>query len=162
MTVAPGFAAVNPAIQACMAACWELAPAPEIVPLRAEALLPPLLAGPDSFAAPQPASSTPAAMPTAATRAREPCLRVFTLLVPPYEPGLRWRAVPGAVGYNIRFGIKPDRLTQTHQVWGDELGNGPTLTKELRSLNKGVPYWVAVEAFSETGVSKLSPVRPIR
>ena len=66
------------------------------------------------------------------------------------------------MGYNIRFGIRPDRLTQTHQVWADELGNDATLTKELRSLNKGVPYWVAVEAFSETGVSKLSPVRPIR
>ena len=34
--------------------------------------------------------------------------------------------------------------------------------KELRSLNVGVPYWVAVEAFNETGVSKLSRVVPIR
>ncbi len=75
---------------------------------------------------------------------------------------IRWRRVPGAVGYNIRFGIRPDRLTLTHQLWADELGDGATLSKELRSLNKGVPYWVAVEAFNETGVSKLSPVRPIR
>jgi hypothetical protein len=75
---------------------------------------------------------------------------------------IRWAPVPGAVGYNIRFGIRPDRLTLTHQLWADELGNGATLQKELRSLNKGVPYWVAVEAFNETGVSKLSPVRPIR
>jgi hypothetical protein len=75
---------------------------------------------------------------------------------------IRWAPVPGAVGYNIRFGIRPDRLTLTHQLWADELGNGATLHKELRSLNKGVPYWVAVEAFNETGVSKLSPVRPIR
>ena len=64
--------------------------------------------------------------------------------------------MPGAVGYNIRFGIKPDRLTQTYQLWADELGSGTTLKKELRSLNVGVPYWVAVEAFNETGVSKLS------
>lgn len=71
---------------------------------------------------------------------------------------IRWAKVPGAVGYNIRFGIKPDRLTLTHQLWADELGNGPTLSKELRSLNKGVTYWVAVEAFNETGVSKLSRV----
>nr|AUN37778.1 arabinan endo-1,5-alpha-L-arabinosidase A [uncultured bacterium] len=75
---------------------------------------------------------------------------------------IRWRPVPGAIGYNIRFGIRPDRLTLTHQLWADELGSGAVLTKELRSLNKGVPYWVAVEAFNETGVSKLSPVRPIR
>jgi hypothetical protein len=75
---------------------------------------------------------------------------------------IRWARVSGAIGYNIRFGIRPDRLTLTHQLWADELGNGATLHKELRSLNKGVPYWVAVEAFNETGVSKLSPVRPIR
>jgi hypothetical protein len=75
---------------------------------------------------------------------------------------IRWARVSGAIGYNIRFGIRPDRLTLTHQLWADELGNGATLEKELRSLNKGVPYWVAVEAFNETGVSKLSPVRPIR
>jgi len=70
--------------------------------------------------------------------------------------------VPGAVGYNIRFGIRPDRLTLTHQIWADELGNGAMLTKQLRSLNKGVPYWAAIEAFNDTGVSKLSRVRPIR
>jgi len=75
---------------------------------------------------------------------------------------IRWARIPGAVGYNIRFGIRPDRLTLTHQVWADELGNGATLTKELRSLNAGVSYWVAIEAFNESGVSKLSRVRPIR
>jgi hypothetical protein len=75
---------------------------------------------------------------------------------------IRWAKVPGAIGYNVRFGIRPDRLTQTHQLWADKLGNGAMLQKELRSLNKGVPYWVAVEAFNESGVSKLSPVRPIR
>jgi len=75
---------------------------------------------------------------------------------------IRWAKVPGAVGYNIRFGIKPDRLTLTHQLWADELGDGATLTKELRSLNVGVPYYVAVEAFNEAGVSKLSRVVPMR
>jgi xylan 1,4-beta-xylosidase len=75
---------------------------------------------------------------------------------------IRWARVPGAVGYNIRFGIRPDRLTLTHQLWADELGAGPTLKKELRSLNSGVPYWVAVEAFNESGVSGLSRVHQVR
>ena len=75
---------------------------------------------------------------------------------------IHWQQVPGAVGYNIRFGIRPDRLTLTHQLWAGELGNGATLTKELRSLNVGVPYWVAIEAFNESGVSKLSRVVPVR
>jgi hypothetical protein len=74
---------------------------------------------------------------------------------------IRWARVPGALGYNIRFGIRPDRLTLTHQLWADELGDGAALSKELRSLNVGVPYWVAVEAFNESGVSRLSRVLPI-
>ena len=75
---------------------------------------------------------------------------------------IAWSKVPGAIGYNIRFGIRPDRLTLTHQLWADELGNSATLHKELRSLNVGVPYWVAIEAFNESGVSKLSRVVQIR
>jgi len=75
---------------------------------------------------------------------------------------IRWSRVPGAVGYNIRLGIRPDRLTITHQLWADELGSGTTLTKELRSLNVGVPYWVAIEGFNESGVSKLSRVVRVR
>jgi hypothetical protein len=75
---------------------------------------------------------------------------------------ISWARVPGAMGYNIRFGIRPDRLTLTHQLWADELGDGATLTKELRSLNSGVRYWVAVESFNEAGVSKLSRVLRIR
>jgi xylan 1,4-beta-xylosidase len=75
---------------------------------------------------------------------------------------IRWRKVAGAIGYNIRFGIRPDRLTLTHQLWADELGSGTALTKELRSLNVGVPYWVGVEAFNESGVSKISRVVRVR
>ena len=71
---------------------------------------------------------------------------------------ISWRAVPNVVGYNIRFGIRPDRLTLTHQLFADERGSGRTLTKELRSLNVGVPYYVAVEAFNEAGVSRLSKI----
>jgi xylan 1,4-beta-xylosidase len=75
---------------------------------------------------------------------------------------IRWAPVTGATGYNIRFGIRPDRLTLTYQLFADELGQGATLERQLRSLNVGVPYYVAIEAFNETGVSKLSRVRPIR
>jgi xylan 1,4-beta-xylosidase len=75
---------------------------------------------------------------------------------------IRWTRVVGAVGYNIRFGTRPDRLTLTHQLWADELGNSGMLEKELRSLNAGVLYWVAIEAFNESGVSKLSRVVPMR
>src|SRR5947209_8752361 len=99
------------------------------------------------------ADGAPPASPLAVAAGRHPDQRDATI---------RWHQVPGAIGYNIRFGIRPDRLTLTHQLWADELGNGATLTKEVRSLNAGVPYWVAIEAFNESGVSKLSRTVPIR
>jgi hypothetical protein len=62
-----------------------------------------------------------------------------------------WKPVPGAVGYNLRWGIAPDRLYETYQRFADQ----PTKLT-LTALNKGVRYFVAVEAFDERGVSKLS------
>ncbi|MBN8807143.1 MAG: family 43 glycosylhydrolase [Sphingomonas sp.] len=67
---------------------------------------------------------------------------------------IRWAAVPGAVGYNIRWGIAPDRLVQTYQRWADQ---GTTL--DLRALTVGQPYYVAVEAFNASGVSGLSATK---
>jgi hypothetical protein len=75
---------------------------------------------------------------------------------------VRWARVPNATGYNIRFGIRPDRLTLTYQLWADQLGNKAMLQKDLRSLNVGVRYWAAVEAFNESGVSKPSRVVRVR
>ena len=71
---------------------------------------------------------------------------------------VRWRKVPGAVGYNVMWGVRPDRLTLTYQVFADELGADAKL--DLRALNLGVGYYAAVEAFNETGVSKRS--KPVR
>lgn len=99
------------------------------------------------------ADGSPPAMPSSVAGVRHTDERDATI---------RWAKVPGAVGYNIRFGIRPDRLTLTHQIWADELGGAAVLEKELRSLNTGVRYWVAVEAFNETGVSRLSRVIEIR
>jgi xylan 1,4-beta-xylosidase len=63
-----------------------------------------------------------------------------------------WAPVAGAVGYNVRWGIAPDRLYETYQRWADQ---GPSV--ELRALTVGQRYWVAVESFDEQGVSVLSP-----
>jgi hypothetical protein len=69
---------------------------------------------------------------------------------------ISWRAVPGAVGYNVRWGIAPDKLHSTYQRWADQ---GTSL--ELRALTVGQSYWVAVESFDENGVSALSAPVPI-
>ncbi len=68
-----------------------------------------------------------------------------------------WRRVPGAVGYNVRWGVKPDRLNLNYQVFADR---GTKL--EVRALSAGVGYYVAVEAFNENGVSAPGKVVPVR
>jgi hypothetical protein len=68
-----------------------------------------------------------------------------------------WRRVPGAVGYNVRWGVRPDRLNLCYQVFADR---GTTL--DVRALNVGVGYHVAVEAFDENGVSPLSKVVSVK
>jgi hypothetical protein len=73
---------------------------------------------------------------------------------------IAWRAVAGAVGYNVRWGIRPDRLALTYQIFADRAG-APGANLALRALNSGQPYYVAVEAFNESGVSPLSSVMPL-
>jgi xylan 1,4-beta-xylosidase len=69
----------------------------------------------------------------------------------PRNAVVRWSPLPGATGYNVRWGIRPDRLNLTYQQFADK---GTRL--ELRALTAGQSYHVAVEAFNETGVSPLS------
>lgn len=67
-----------------------------------------------------------------------------------------WRRSTGATGYNVLWGIRPDRLTLTYQVFADQLPGRDHPSLELRALNAGQPYYVAVEAFNRNGVSKRS------
>jgi hypothetical protein len=67
-----------------------------------------------------------------------------------------WNPVPGAVGYNIRWGIRPDKLYQNYQVFSD--GPNPL---EIRALTVDQEYSFAIEAFNEVGVSRLSRVVPV-
>ena len=66
---------------------------------------------------------------------------------------ISWKKVDGAVGYNILWGIAPDKLYQIYQVWDDS----PS-TLELRALTLGQKYYFAIEAFNENGVSRVSEV----
>ena len=64
---------------------------------------------------------------------------------------ITWEAVPGAVGYNILWGVAEDKLYQTYQVFADAENR-----LELRALNMGQDYYFAIEAFDENGVSERS------
>jgi hypothetical protein len=66
-----------------------------------------------------------------------------------------WSPVAGAVGYNVLWGIRPDKLYQTYQLFADR---GTSL--ELRALTVGQEYYVAIEAFDENGVSR--PSAPVQ
>jgi hypothetical protein len=70
---------------------------------------------------------------------------------------ITWEKSPNAVGYNILWGIAPDKLYQTYQIWADVPNS-----LELRALTVGQKYFCAIETFNENGVSVLSEVKEIK
>lgn len=62
---------------------------------------------------------------------------------------IEWQPLAGASGYNIRYGLAPDRL---HHVYQINKGN----RLELNALNKGETYYFAIEAFNAGGVGRLT------
>ena len=60
---------------------------------------------------------------------------------------LSWTKIPGAVGYNIRFGTRKDKLYQNYQVNGTE-----SLT--IRSLNALQKYYFTIDVFNENGINR--------
>jgi xylan 1,4-beta-xylosidase len=72
-----------------------------------------------------------------------------------------WQRVTEAVGYNVRWGVRPDRLNLCYQVFADSLINGG-LAFEVRALDVDAEYHVSVEAFDENGVSRLGRIVSVR
>ena len=68
---------------------------------------------------------------------------------------LTWKPVEGAQGYNILWGIAPDKLYSSWMVYGNE---GKHL---MKCLSTGQKYYFAIEAFNENGVSKLSNLQEV-
>ncbi|WP_105971299.1 discoidin domain-containing protein [Streptomyces geranii] len=64
---------------------------------------------------------------------------------------IEWEAAPGAIGYNVRYGRDPRKLYHSWLVY-------ERTALDLRSLNAGAEYWVAVDAFGETGLTPGEPV----
>ncbi len=62
-----------------------------------------------------------------------------------------WKEVAGAQGYNIRWGIAPDKLYQSWLVYEDtEL--------LMRCFDKNTTYYMSIEAFNENGISESTKV----
>lgn len=65
---------------------------------------------------------------------------------------ISWTGAESAHGYNVRYGTAENKLYSCWQV--DESGE-----LVLRSLNSGVDYWVAVDAFNQNGVTRGTAIR---
>ena len=60
---------------------------------------------------------------------------------------LSWDKSDGAEGYNIRYGISPDKLYNSWQVIGKtEL--------DLSTINVDTQYWIAIDSYNENGVTE--------
>ncbi len=64
---------------------------------------------------------------------------------------ISWDKIKDAVGYNILWGIRKDKLYQTYQIFADQENQ-----LELRALTIDQEYYFAIESFNENGVSKIS------
>jgi len=72
--------------------------------------------------------------------------------VGPMDAEIGWTAVADADGYNVRYGLRQDRLYSSWMVRdADRL--------RLSSLNAGEDYWVAVDSFNGSGVTRGPAVR---
>lgn len=58
-----------------------------------------------------------------------------------------WKKVTGALGYNIRYGIAPDKLYLSHMQYEKN-------EVELGSFQKGQKYYFSVDSFNESGIAK--------
>jgi hypothetical protein len=66
-----------------------------------------------------------------------------------------WSPVKGAQGYNIRWGIAPDKLYQSWLIYDD-------IEHFMRCLDRDTPYYFAIEAFNENGISAQTEIIEIK
>ncbi|MFV8280087.1 family 43 glycosylhydrolase [Christiangramia marina] len=62
------------------------------------------------------------------------------------DASLSWDKVKGAQGYNIRWGIAPDKLYHSWLIYEDT-------NHFMRNLDRDTAYYISIEAFNENGIS---------
>ena len=65
---------------------------------------------------------------------------------------LTWDAVKNATGYVIYWGIHPEKLNLSAQIYEQP-------NYELRALTTEQGYYFQIEAFNENGISQRSEIR---
>ena len=66
----------------------------------------------------------------------------------------KWDKVKGAQGYNIRWGIAPDKMYQSWLIYDVN-------EHFMRCLDRDTPYCFIIEAFNENGISLQTPVMKV-
>ena len=67
------------------------------------------------------------------------------------DASFNWDPVEGAQGYNIRWGVAPDKLYQSWMVYD-------TNEHFMRCLDRDTKYYFTIEAFNENGISDRSEI----
>lgn len=67
---------------------------------------------------------------------------------------ISWQRQDNVQGYNIRWGIAPDKLYSSWMIYDDN-------ELLLKSLNFDQKYFFAVESFNENGISELSEIKVV-
>ena len=67
------------------------------------------------------------------------------------DAAFKWEPVKGAQGYNIRWGIAPDKLYQSWLIYDKN-------EHFMRNLDRDTKYYFSIEAFNENGISKRTEV----
>ena len=68
---------------------------------------------------------------------------------------LKWQPVDNAYAYNIYMGIDPQKLYNVVMVYGAN-------EYWLKSMDKELTYYFAIEAINENGISKLSEIQEVK
>lgn len=63
---------------------------------------------------------------------------------------IKWNAANGAIGYNVKYGIAPDKLYSSYMVYD-------AFEVLLTTLNKGQTYCIRIDSFNENGITEGIP-----
>ena len=68
---------------------------------------------------------------------------------------ITWEAQPNCQGYNVLWGIAPDKLYSSWMVYGKNSLN-------LKALTTDQQYYFSVEAFNENGISQRAKILEVK
>ncbi len=71
------------------------------------------------------------------------------------DASFKWESVKGAQGYNIRWGIAPDKLYQSWLIYDENV-------HFMRNLDRDTKYYFSIEAFNENGISEKTEIQEVK